>query len=59
MIDGRARRYLVTLAEGKQFHSHLGALELDELIGGPEGVTVRTSGGSSLTAFRPTLPTTC
>lgn len=55
MIDGRARRYLVTLAEGKQFHSHLGALELDELIGGPEGVTVRTSGGSSLTAFRPTF----
>lgn len=55
MIDGRARRYLVTLAEGKQFHSHLGALEHDELIGGPEGVTVRTSGGSSLMAFRPTL----
>ncbi|HEU4488929.1 MAG TPA: tRNA (adenine-N1)-methyltransferase [Actinomycetota bacterium] len=55
LIDGRGRRYLVGLAVGKQFHSHLGALDHDELIGGPEGVTVRTSGGSGLTAFRPTL----
>lgn len=55
LIDGRGRRYLVTLADGKQFHSHLGALEHDGLIGGPEGVTVRTSGGSTLTAFRPTM----
>ena len=55
LIDGRGRRYLVTLAEGKQFHSHLGALEHDALIGGPEGVSVTTSGGSPVTAFRPTL----
>lgn len=55
MIDARARRYLVTLAEGKQFHSHLGAVDHDDLIGGPEGVTVKTTGGSSLTVFRPTL----
>ncbi len=55
LVDARGRRYLVALASGKQWHSHLGAIEHDELIGAPEGSTVRTSGGSSLLAFRPTL----
>lgn len=55
LIDSRDRRYLVTLATGKQFHSHSGVVEHDELIGRPEGITVRTSGGAKLTAFRPTL----
>ncbi len=55
LIDSRDRRYLVTLATGKQFHSHLGSLDHDDLIGGPEGVTVRTTGGSPVIVFRPTL----
>lgn len=55
LVDSKERRYLVTLATGKQFHSHMGSIEHDELIGGPEGVTVRTTGGSPVIAFRPTL----
>lgn len=55
LIDLRDRRYLVTLATGRQFHSHLGAIDHDDLIGAPEGMTVTTSGGSKLVAFRPTL----
>lgn len=55
LIDSRDRRYLVTLATGKQFHSHAGVVEHDALIGLPEGSTVRSSGGAKLTAFRPTL----
>ena len=55
LIDSRDRRYLVTLATGKQFHSHAGTVDHDALIGGPEGSVVRTSGGAKLTAFRPTL----
>lgn len=55
LVDSKERRYLVTLATGKQFHSHLGSLEHDDLIGGPEGVAVRTTGGSPVIAFRPTL----
>ncbi|HET7481878.1 MAG TPA: tRNA (adenine-N1)-methyltransferase [Actinomycetota bacterium] len=55
LIDSRDRRYLVVLGSGKQFHSHLGSLEHDELIGAPEGSRIRTSGGSSVVAFRPTL----
>ena len=55
LIDSRDRRYLVTLATGKQFHSHSGTLDHDTLIGTPEGSVVRTSGGAKLTAYRPTL----
>ena len=55
LTDNRDRRYLIVLATGKQFHSHLGAIEHDDLIGGPEGATVKTTNGARLTAFRPTL----
>ena len=55
LTDNRDRRYLIVLATGKQFHSHLGAIEHDDLIGGPEGATVKTTNGAPLTAFRPTL----
>jgi tRNA (adenine57-N1/adenine58-N1)-methyltransferase len=55
LIDSRERRYLIVLGTGKQFHSHLGSIEHDDLIGAPEGSKLKTSGGSSVTAFRPTL----
>ena len=55
LIDARGRRYLVTLATGARFHSHLGAVEHDELIGKPQGTTVTATGGGTLLAFRPTL----
>ena len=55
MIDGRGRRYLVSLATGREFHSHLGGVSHDVIIGSPEGSYVRTSQGSKLVVFRPTL----
>lgn len=55
LVDSRGRRYLITLGTGKQFHSHLGTLDHDALIGSPEGITAQASGGSKLLAFRPTL----
>ncbi len=55
LIDARDRRYLITLSTGKEFHSHQGSLRHNELIGAPEGTTVRTSNGATLLAFRPTL----
>ena len=55
LIDSRDRRYLVTLSSGKQFHSHAGTLDHDELIGALEGTTVRSSKGSKMLAFRPSL----
>ena len=55
LVDARGRRYLVTLDAGKRFHSHLGSVEYDALIGVPPGARVRASGGGTLLAFRPTL----
>lgn len=54
-IDSKARRYLVTLANGGEFHTHSGPVPHDALIGQPEGTTVRSSNGARYLAVRPTL----
>jgi tRNA (adenine57-N1/adenine58-N1)-methyltransferase len=55
LVDAKQRRYLVTLAEGAEFHSHAGFVPHAEMIGQPEGITVRSTRGSRYTVFRPTL----
>jgi tRNA (adenine57-N1/adenine58-N1)-methyltransferase len=45
----------VTLAEGGEFHSHAGVVPHADLLGQPEGVTVRSTHGARYTAVRPTL----
>lgn len=55
LIDSRGRRYLVTLQTGKQFHSHHGTVEHDDLLGSPAGTEVTSSGGTRMLGFRPTL----
>jgi tRNA (adenine57-N1/adenine58-N1)-methyltransferase len=55
LIDNKARRYLITLTEGGEFHSHTGLVAHSELIGAEEGATFRSSRGSRFVAFRPTL----
>jgi tRNA (adenine57-N1/adenine58-N1)-methyltransferase len=55
LVDSKARRYLITLAEGASFSTHNGTLPHGELIGHDEGILVRTSMGSRLRAVRPTL----
>jgi tRNA A58 N-methylase Trm61 len=45
LVDSRNRRYLLTLASGKLFHTHLGSVAHDDLIGAPEGSFVASSGG--------------
>lgn len=54
-LDGRDRRYLVTLAEGATFHTHAGFLGHDEVIGQEEGVSLTSSMGAGFTVVRPTL----
>ena len=54
-IDAKKRRYLVTLAEGKEFHSHSGIVAHSEVIGSPEGAAFRSTHGMTYTAIRPTL----
>jgi tRNA (adenine57-N1/adenine58-N1)-methyltransferase catalytic subunit len=55
LVDAKARRYLVTLAEGGQFHSHAGITSHDDILGQHEGVTVRSTAGARYTVVRPTL----
>jgi tRNA (adenine57-N1/adenine58-N1)-methyltransferase len=55
LVDNKRRRHLVTLAEGGQFHTHAGIVNHDDLIGRPDGTTVRTTRNARLVAVRPTL----
>ena len=55
LVDSKARRYLVTLKEGGEFHTHAGVVPHELLIGHDEGVTVRSTNGARYTAVRPTL----
>jgi tRNA (adenine57-N1/adenine58-N1)-methyltransferase len=55
LVDAKRRRHLVTLADGGEFHTHAGVLAHDDVIGEPDGVTVRTTRNARLTAVRPTL----
>jgi tRNA (adenine57-N1/adenine58-N1)-methyltransferase catalytic subunit len=55
LFDAKNRRYLVTLTEGGEFHTHSGPVAHDALIGRSEGVVVRSARGARYTAVRPTL----
>jgi tRNA (adenine57-N1/adenine58-N1)-methyltransferase catalytic subunit len=55
LVDSKRRRYLITLIEGGEFHSHAGVLAHNELIGTEEGITAKSSLGGRYTAIRPTL----
>ena len=55
LIDGKGRRYLLTLVDGATFHTHAGTLAHDLLIGQPEGIRATGSTGREFLVFRPTL----
>lgn len=55
LTDGRKRRYLITLADGGEFHSHAGITPHSLLIGQPEGIEVSSTKGQQFRAFRPTF----
>jgi tRNA (adenine57-N1/adenine58-N1)-methyltransferase len=55
LIDAKSRRYLVTLREGGQFHTHAGVTPHDSIIGSPDGSTIRSPTGTKYLALRPTL----
>ena len=55
LIDRKKRRYLVTLEEGGEFHTHSGFVPHAEIVGREEGALLRSTRGATFTAFRPTL----
>ncbi len=55
VVDRKGRRYLVTLAGEQVFHSHLGRLPHNLMIGHTVGGWYRTDKGHTVLAVRPTL----
>jgi tRNA (adenine57-N1/adenine58-N1)-methyltransferase catalytic subunit len=55
LTDPKGRMHTITLEPGRLFHTSKGALAHDELIGGPEGVVVTSTKGTSYLAQRPLL----
>src|SRR3712207_5629382 len=51
----KGRMHTLTLEAGRTFHTHRGAVEHDALLGEPEGVVVKSSGGTPYLALRPLL----
>ncbi|MEO5973748.1 MAG: tRNA (adenine-N1)-methyltransferase [Ilumatobacteraceae bacterium] len=55
LVDSKKRRYLVSLKEGGEFHSHSGYLSHSDIVGQPEGVVVASTKGGAYCVLRPTL----
>jgi tRNA (adenine57-N1/adenine58-N1)-methyltransferase len=55
LLDSKKRRYLIDLEPAGEFHSHAGYVAHSEVIGKPEGSTVRSTKGAEYVALRPTL----
>jgi tRNA (adenine57-N1/adenine58-N1)-methyltransferase catalytic subunit len=55
ILDTKQRRYLITLGEGGEFHTHAGLFAHSELVDRPEGTVVKSTRGGTYTALRPTL----
>ncbi len=55
LTDSKGRMHTITLAPGKQFHTHRGYLLHDDLIGSPDGSTITNTAGAEYLALRPLL----
>lgn len=55
LVDAKERQYLITLKAGAAFHTHMGIVAHDDLIGSSEGSTVLGSTGRRFVVVRPTL----
>lgn len=55
LTDAKGRMHTIELVPGKQFHTHRGHIKHDELIGSPDGTTVRNTAGVEYLAMRPLL----
>ena len=55
IIDSKKRRYLATLSERGEFHSHSGVVTHQQIIGQLEGALIANSKGSAYSILRPTL----
>ena len=55
LTDIKGRHHTVLLDHGKEFHTNHGAILHDDMIGHPEGITVRSTGNMVYLALKPLL----
>ncbi|MDA2962769.1 MAG: tRNA (adenine-N1)-methyltransferase [Actinomycetota bacterium] len=55
LTDPKGKMYSFTIEAGKEWHTHKGWINHDELIGMPEGSVVSTTSGLKFSAFKPLL----
>ncbi|RMI32298.1 tRNA (adenine-N1)-methyltransferase [Nocardia stercoris] len=55
LTDAKGRKHTVVLEAGKEFHTHKGLIQHDDLIGSDEGSVVQTVNGTPYLALRPLL----
>ena len=55
LVDRKDRRYVVTLFDGGEFHTHTGVVPHAEIIAAGEGGLVRSNSGAAYVVLRPTL----
>lgn len=55
LTDPKGRLHTITLKPGGEFHTSKGALRHDDLLAGPEGVVITSTGGTPYLAQRPLL----
>ncbi len=55
LVDHKRRRYLITLEDGGQFHSHAGFVPHEDIVGRPDGSAITTTRGQRFVAWQPTL----
>ncbi len=56
LLTEKGKRYLLRLQPGTRFHTHLGVIAHDDLIGQPLGTTVFSAKGHPLLLLEPSLP---
>ena len=55
LTDPKGKAHSVRLTAGKKTHTTKGGISHDELIGGPDGVVIRSAGGLEFLVLRPLL----
>jgi len=55
LTDSKGRKFTVVLEPDKQFHTHRGGIEHNDLIGADEGTMVKSANGTEYLALRPLL----
>ena len=55
LIDSKKRRYLIELKAGGEFHTHVGAVLHDDLIGLADGSSLKSNRGGVFSTVRPTM----